>query len=67
MNLELLESVQLVDVFTGDPVPADKRSLSFRLTYRSPDKTLEDQEVNALQQFVTQRLLSAFQAALPGG
>jgi len=67
MNLDLLESIQLFDVFSGDPVPAGKRSLSFRLTYRSPEKTLEDAEVNTLHQLVTQRLLAAFHATLPGG
>jgi phenylalanyl-tRNA synthetase beta chain len=66
MKLELLESVQLFDVFSGGPIPADKRSLSFRLTYRSPAKTLEDNEVNGLHQFVTERLLSVFRATLPG-
>jgi phenylalanyl-tRNA synthetase beta chain len=66
MKLELLESVQLFDVFSGGPIPADQRSLSFRLTYRSPAKTLEDNEVNGLHQFVTERLLSVFRATLPG-
>lgn len=66
LNLERLESVQLFDVFSGGAVPADKRSLSFRLTYRSPEKTLEDSEVNDLHRFVTERLLTVFNAALPG-
>jgi phenylalanyl-tRNA synthetase beta chain len=65
MNLELLEDVQLVDVFVGDPIPAGKRSLSFRLTYRSPEKTMEDADVNSLHQSVTNRLLTEFQAELP--
>lgn len=66
LNLERLESVQLFDVFSGGAIPADKRSLSFRLTYRSPEKTLEDSEVNDLHRFVTERLLTVFSAALPG-
>ncbi|MCU0593023.1 MAG: phenylalanine--tRNA ligase subunit beta, partial [Desulfobacterales bacterium] len=66
MNLDLLESIQLFDVFSGGPIAAGKRSLSFRLTYRSPEKTLEDDEVNTLHQFVTERLLGSFQATLPG-
>ncbi|MGE5255208.1 MAG: phenylalanine--tRNA ligase subunit beta [Hyphomicrobiales bacterium] len=65
MKLDLLESVQLVDVFAGGPIPPGKRSLSFRLTYRSPEKTLEDAEVNSLHQVVTDRLLTEFKAALP--
>jgi phenylalanyl-tRNA synthetase beta chain len=67
MNMDLLESIQLFDVFSGGPVPMDKRSLSFRLTYRSPEKTLDDSAVNELHQFVTDRLLAVFPATLPGG
>jgi len=66
MNLDRLESVQLFDVFSGEPIAPDKRSLSFRMTYRSPEKTLEDNEVNALHQLLTERLLGDFQATLPG-
>jgi phenylalanyl-tRNA synthetase beta chain len=66
MRVQRLESVQVVAVFDGEPVPAGKRSLSFRLTYRSPDQTLEDGEVNALQQTVTDRLLGEFRATLSG-
>jgi phenylalanyl-tRNA synthetase beta chain len=65
MSLALMESIQLFDVFAGEPIPAGKRSLSFRLTYRSPEKTLEDTEVNSLHQNVMDRLLADFQAALP--
>jgi phenylalanyl-tRNA synthetase beta chain len=65
MSLALMESIQLFDVFSGEPIPAGKRSLSFRLTYRSPEKTLEDTEVNSLHQNVMDRLLADFQAALP--
>jgi phenylalanyl-tRNA synthetase beta chain len=56
----------VVAVFDGDRIPAGKRSLSFRLIYRSPDQTLEDGEVNTLQQTVTDRLLSEFHASLSG-
>jgi phenylalanyl-tRNA synthetase beta chain len=65
MNLDLLERIRLFDLFVGEPIPPDKRSLSFRLTYRSPEKTLEDAEVNSLHQVVTDRLLTEFHAALP--
>jgi phenylalanyl-tRNA synthetase beta chain len=66
MRVGLLERVQVVAVFDGDRIPAGKRSLSFRLTYRSPDQTLEDGEVNTLQQTVTDRLLGEFHASLSG-
>jgi phenylalanyl-tRNA synthetase beta chain len=65
MRLALMENVQLFDVFAGEPIPAGKRSLSFRFTYRSPEKTLEDVEVNRLHQSLMDRLLTNFHAALP--
>jgi phenylalanyl-tRNA synthetase beta chain len=44
---DLLESVQLVDEYRGNPVPKDHRSLAFRLTYRAADRTLTADEVQA--------------------
>lgn len=44
---ELLESLQLVDEYKGNPVPKDHRSLAFRLTYRAADRTLTADEVQA--------------------
>jgi phenylalanyl-tRNA synthetase beta chain len=41
----LVEAV-LFDVYAGDPVPAGKRSLAFRLSYRDPERTLTDDLVN---------------------
>jgi phenylalanyl-tRNA synthetase beta chain len=42
-----LESVRLVDVYEGEQVPAGKRSLAFGLTFRAPERSLTDEEVNA--------------------
>jgi phenylalanyl-tRNA synthetase beta chain len=63
---DLLERIQLFDVFTGDPIPAGRKSLSFRLTYRSPEKTLEEEDVRDAHQRFTERMLAHFNAALPG-
>ena len=46
----LLANVELFDVFTdpsGAKIPADKKSLAYSLTYRSPERTLTADEVNA--------------------
>lgn len=42
----LLESVALFDVYTGDQVDAQAKSLAFRLTFRAADRTLRTEEVN---------------------
>jgi len=43
-----LEAVELFDVFRGKNVPAGQKSLAYAFTYRSPEKTLTDAEVNAV-------------------
>jgi phenylalanyl-tRNA synthetase beta chain len=40
-----LTETRLFDVYRGDPIPAGKKSLAYNLTYRVPDRTLNDQEV----------------------
>jgi phenylalanyl-tRNA synthetase beta chain len=43
---ELLERVQLFDEFRGAGVPAGSRSLAWRLTFRHPERTLRDKEID---------------------
>ncbi len=42
----LLYSFRLVDVYSGSPLPPDKKSLTFTLEFRSNEKTLSDEEVD---------------------
>ncbi len=43
---DLLEQVHLFDCYTGSGIPVGWKSLAFHLTFRSPDRTLADQEVD---------------------
>jgi len=43
----LLEAVDVLDEYRGSGLPEGTRSLTFRLRYRAPDRTLRDQEVDA--------------------
>ncbi len=45
----LVEDVALFDAYTGTPIPAGKKGLAYSIAYRAPDRTLTDDEVNALQ------------------
>jgi len=50
LNEPLLESIALFDLFTdpkGEKIPADKKSLAVSLAFRSPDRTLTAEEVQA--------------------
>jgi phenylalanyl-tRNA synthetase beta chain len=44
---KLLESVRLFDIYKGPQVAAGMKSAAFNLIYRSPERTLTDEEVNA--------------------
>ena len=41
----LLTDVQLFDVYTGENVALEEKSLAYSLTFSSPDKTLNEEEV----------------------
>ncbi|MDY6810418.1 MAG: phenylalanine--tRNA ligase subunit beta, partial [Actinomycetota bacterium] len=43
---ELLEAIDLFDVFTGEQVGAGSKSLTFALRFRAPDRTLTEEEAN---------------------
>jgi phenylalanyl-tRNA synthetase beta chain len=44
-----LESVELFDVYEGPQVGAGKRSLAFRLAFRSLERTLSDADINKVR------------------
>ncbi len=43
-----LEEVKVFDVYRGQGLPAGKKSLAFSLVFRAADRTLTDEEVNAV-------------------
>ena len=56
----LLTKIELFDLFTdptGVKIPADRRSLAYSLTYRSPERTLTADEVNAAHARLKARLV----------
>ncbi|MGW3625059.1 phenylalanine--tRNA ligase subunit beta [Streptomyces sp. NPDC000880] len=44
---ELLESIRLFDVFTGEQIGEGKKSLAYALRFRAPDRTLTVEEASA--------------------
>ncbi|MCX8154970.1 MAG: phenylalanine--tRNA ligase subunit beta [Verrucomicrobiae bacterium] len=45
-----LEAVELFDVYRGAHLPAGQKSMAYSFTYRHPERTLTDAEVNAAQE-----------------
>jgi len=61
---ELLESVDLFDIYRGEQVAAGKKSMAYALRFRSDEQTLTDNEVSSLQDQVLHRLMKQYQAEL---
>jgi phenylalanyl-tRNA synthetase beta chain len=55
-----IETARLFDCYRGEPIPPGKKSLAYTLAYRAPDRTLTDDEVNALHARVRERLQARF-------
>lgn len=61
---ELLESVQLFDVYTGEKLGENKKSVALSLVYRHPERTLTDEEISSVQDKVITTLEQQFFAQL---
>jgi phenylalanyl-tRNA synthetase beta chain len=61
---ELLESVRVFDVYTGDKLGAGKKSIAISLVYRHADRTLTDEEVTELHGRVVLQFEQSFGAEL---
>ena len=59
-----LEMVELFDVFRGKNVPEGQKSLAYAFTYRSPEKTLTDAEVNAAHMKIVEALKQSLGATV---
>ncbi len=62
---ELVEDVFLFDVYEGKNIPQDRKSVSFRIVYRSAESTLEDETVSFAHGKISDRLVQEFKAAFP--
>ncbi|MFW5980110.1 MAG: phenylalanine--tRNA ligase subunit beta [Halanaerobiales bacterium] len=63
---ELLENVELFDLYRGQPIPEGKKSLAFKLKFRSREKTLTDSEANDIFNEIIAILESEFAATIRG-
>ncbi|OBK62752.1 phenylalanine--tRNA ligase subunit beta [Mycobacterium colombiense] len=61
---ELLEDLQLFDVFTGPQIGEDRKSLTFALRFRAPDRTLTEDDATAARDAAVRRAAEAVGAAL---
>jgi phenylalanyl-tRNA synthetase beta chain len=51
-----VSAVRLFDVYRGEQIGANKKSLAYNLTYQAPDKTMTDAEAAAIRNKIVKRL-----------
>ena len=61
-----LESLELFDVYEGPQVGAGKRSLAYRLSFRSMERTLSDADINKIRVKIVRGLERDVGAAIRG-
>jgi len=54
---ELLCSITFVEEYLGEQLPKDCRGITFSLTYRSPSRTLRDEEVSVIHENIRKALI----------
>lgn len=62
-NNGLIAEMKVFDLYRGNPIPAGKKSLAFRLKFQEEGRTLTDAEVNELHQRII-RLLAEKHGAI---
>lgn len=61
---ELIEKVELFDVYKGKQVPEGMKSVAYSITYRAENRTLKDEEVNSVHEKVVKSLVEKLGAQL---
>ena len=61
---ELLESIELFDVYQGEQIESGYKSMAYSLSFRHKDKTLEDKDVNPVMDNIVKKLEQELSATL---
>lgn len=61
---DILESIELFDVYTGTQIPAGYKSLAYALNFRHHQRTLSDNDINPVIDQILSELKSSFDAQL---
>lgn len=61
---DLLEKVELFDIYEGDQIPEGHRSMAYSLVYRAKDKTLKDADINPIHDRIVEALKGELGARL---
>ncbi|HXI83162.1 MAG TPA: phenylalanine--tRNA ligase subunit beta [Verrucomicrobiae bacterium] len=61
---KFLERVELFDIYRGSSIPTGKKSMAYSLTFRAPDRTLTDTEINGAHDQLKRSLLQTLKCEI---
>ncbi|MFW6390119.1 MAG: phenylalanine--tRNA ligase subunit beta, partial [Halanaerobiales bacterium] len=61
---DLLKDVKLFDLYQGEQIEKDSKSLAYKLLFQAEDRTLTDEEVNKLFKNIIENLKNEFNATI---
>jgi phenylalanyl-tRNA synthetase beta chain len=66
-NEPLVEEAEIFDVYRGKPIDKGWKSVAVTITYRDPDRTLDDETVGKVHQRLIDLIIDRFQAKIREG
>jgi phenylalanyl-tRNA synthetase beta chain len=61
---KFLEMVELFDIYRGSSIPTGKKSMAYSLTFRAPDRTLTDAEINGAHEQLKRSLMQTLKCEI---
>lgn len=55
----LVKTIELFDIYTGDQIESDKKSISYKVEFRSDDRTLKEEDIKDIEENILNELKSA--------
>ena len=52
----LVTKIELFDIYTGDQIEADKKSISYKVEYRADDRTLKEEDISKIEETILNEL-----------
>ena len=64
VDKNLIRKVTIFDVYEGNKLPNDKKSIAFRVLMQPQDKTFSDQEIENLSKQIIDVISKSFEASI---
>ena len=63
-GFSMISKVEIFDIYSGEQVPAGKKSMAYRLTFQNPARTLKEEEINGVMKGILNKLKNGVGAVL---